>query len=217
MVTGSGEAAGFVLAGGRSSRMGKDKALVEFRGQPLVAGALEILRGAGLEASIAGARSALAAYAPVVVDESPDSGPLGGVCAAMAATTARWSVFIPVDQPLLPPTLLRFLLERAQITQSAITITSVTGFSETFPAVLARAALPWLQAELEGGRRGCFAAFQAAAAGLGKAVEVVDAEALAASDAVCHPAGLTAASWFLNVNSAEDLNRAEALLAGKIA
>lgn len=191
--------------------MGADKALVEFRGQLLVAHALGILRDAGLDASIAGARSDLGTFAPVVADIAPDAGPLGGICAAMSATAARWSVFLPVDQPLLPPPLVRFLVARARQTQNAITITSVTGFAETFPVVLERAALPWLQSELHAGRGGCFSAFRAAAAGLGQQVDVVPVKGLAESGAVAHPSGLPLASWFLNINSAGDLERAETL------
>ena len=79
-------AAGFVLAGGQSSRMGMDKALVEFRGLPLVVHALNILRAAGLSASIAGARSDLKKYASVISDFDTPEGPLGGICAAMVVT-----------------------------------------------------------------------------------------------------------------------------------
>ena len=208
------DAAGFVLAGGRSSRMGRDKALVEFCGEPLVVGALGILSGAGLAASIAGARSALGSIAPVVEDLEPGLGPLGGICSALALTAAdnmvRWGVFVPVDLPLLPASLVEYLVNHAEVTGAAVTLVSVTGFAQTFPAVLARAALPWLQSELAAGRRGCFAAFQAAAAGLGQPVSVVAAELLVQAGQVAHPEGLPASLWFLNVNSEGNLRRAEA-------
>jgi molybdopterin-guanine dinucleotide biosynthesis protein A len=210
------DAAGFVLAGGRSSRMGTDKALVEFRGQPMIVHALEILRGAGLDVSIAGARADLEAYAPVVPDAAPDQGPLAGICSAMAATHARWSVYLPVDLPLLPSSLIRFLLDRARTRGQVITITSVTGFMQTFPAVLDRSALPWLKSELAGGRGGCFAAFQAVAAALKQPLDEVPAELLEQSGQVTHPGGLAAESWFFNINSADDLRRAETQLQGLI-
>ena len=108
-------AAGFVLAGGQSSRMGADKSLASFAGQPLVANALSILKAAGLPVAIAGARSGhsrseLARLAQVIPDQSPPVGPLGGVQAAFAATSAEWSLFLPVDLPLTPPSLLACLL-----------------------------------------------------------------------------------------------------------
>ena len=213
-----------MLAGGRSSRMGADKAQVEFRGQPLVAHALNILHAAGLEASISIASrmgdrggSVLAEFAPVVGDVAQGAGPLGGICAAMAATTARWSVFIPVDQPLLPASLLQYLVNHTKRTRNALTITSVTGAAETFPVVLERSALPWLQSELDAGHGGCFSAFHAAAVGLAQQVEVVAVETLAGTGDFSHPKGLTVEDWFININTLEDLHRAEELCRGMIA
>jgi molybdopterin-guanine dinucleotide biosynthesis protein A len=202
------DAAGFVLAGGRSSRMGADKALELLAGQPLVAHAVSVLLEAGLAASIAGARSPLAHFAPVVEDSQPGLGPLGGICAALASTSACRAVFLPVDLPLLPASLIAFLLHHARITGAVATLCSVNGFAQTFPAVVRRAALPALQGELEAGRGGCFSAFQAAAARLGQPLTVLAAESLVQSGQVAHPDGLPAARWFLNVNAPGDLLRA---------
>jgi molybdenum cofactor guanylyltransferase len=189
--------------------MGTDKALVEFRGKPLVAHALGILRGAGLDAvSIAGARAPLQAFASVVPDAQPDLGPLAGICAALESTPARWAVFLPVDQPLMPPSLVRFLLNRAYVTNSPVALTSVTAFVQTFPAVLDRAVLPALQFELHAGRLGCFAAFQSAAASLGQTATIVEVESLDQAGQVQHPEGLLPDRWFLNINSPDDLGRA---------
>jgi molybdopterin-guanine dinucleotide biosynthesis protein A len=124
-------------------------------------------------------------------------------------------VFLPVDLPLLPSSLVRHLLDRARNTGTPVTIASVAGFGQTFPAVLDRALLLFLQSELDAGRGGCFSAFHAAAAGLGKAVDVVPVEMLAQTGQLAHPEGLAAASWFFNVNSVEDLRRAEELLPGR--
>jgi molybdopterin-guanine dinucleotide biosynthesis protein A len=204
------EASGFVLAGGRSSRMGEDKSQVLFGGKPLVAHALCILQQADLTASLAGGDSRLAVFAPIVADGEPGRGPLGGICAALASTSKRWAVFLPVDSPLLPASLISFLLDHARITGRAVTLCSVNGFGQTFPALVDRAVLPALEIELAAGRAGCFSAFQAAAAGLGQPVSILPVEILVQAGHIAHPEALPATRWFLNVNSPADPRRAEA-------
>jgi molybdenum cofactor guanylyltransferase len=203
------DAAGFVLAGGASSRMGRDKALVPLAGRPLIEHSLAILQEAGLSASIAGARSALAKIAPVVPDSTSGLGPLAGICTALASTTATWAVFLSIDLPLLPSSLISYLLHYARTTGAAVTLASVSGFPQTFPAVIDRALLPRLSAELDACRSGCLSSFQAAAAGLARPMAVIPAEILAQSGHAVHPAALPAALWFLNINTPADLERAE--------
>lgn len=202
------DAAGFVLAGGRSSRMGSDKALTTLHGQPLVAHALAILRHAGLEASIAGSRSALESFAPVIEDPESDRGPLSGICAALDATNARWGVFLPVDLPFVPVSLITYLLRHARIAEGVAALCSVNGFAETFPVILDRALLPVLRRELESRRGGCLAGFRAASAELKRPVHVLAVELLAQSGQVAHPEGWPTRRWFLNLNTPADLRRA---------
>jgi molybdenum cofactor guanylyltransferase len=209
------DAAGFVLAGGRSSRMGTEKARLVLAAKTLIERSLHTLRQAGLESSIAGARSDLSAYAPVVSDAAEDAGPLGGLCAAMAASPGQWAVFVPVDLPLLPASLLSYLLHHARTTGAGVTVASVNGFVQTFPAVLSKAAMPFLRAELESGRGSCIAAFRAAGAALG--MSVLPVELLAQAATVEDPADLPPAFWFLNVNTPQDLSRAEQHIRHRIA
>jgi molybdopterin-guanine dinucleotide biosynthesis protein A len=210
------DAAGYVLAGGLSSRMGIEKALVQFAGEPLVAHALRILRCAGLTASIAGAHSPLESFAPVVPDSEPDRGPLGGICTALNVTAARWAVFLPVDLPLLPPSLVAYLLEEAQETGVAVTLAEGNGFTQTFPAVVDQAALPALRSALQSGRGGCYAAFKSAAADLGKTVKIVPVEQSLKEGKLALAGALPTACWFLNINEPADLLRAEACQAACI-
>ncbi len=97
---------GFVLAGGHSSRMGRDKALLELAGKPLVAHAVAKLRRLCAEVAILSNNEALTAFAPVVRDLHPDCGPMSGLEAALAHTAHDWSVILPVDVPLVPTSLL---------------------------------------------------------------------------------------------------------------
>jgi molybdenum cofactor guanylyltransferase len=207
----------FVLAGGQSRRMGRDKALLTVAGRPLIAHALSALRNAGLSPVIAGARSDLSRFAPIIPDPNPDLGPLAGICAALDSSSARYAVFLPIDLPLLPPSLITYLFRHAQITSSSVTLPSICGDANTFPAVLDRSVLPTLKTELAAGRRGCLAAFHAAAQILGQSISVIPVEFLAQSGHASHSFGLLAALWFVNVNTPGDLSRVERHFAAQIA
>ena len=174
--------------------------------------AIGALREAGLPVSIAGGNPSLANHAPLVKDANAGLGPLSGVCAALSDSSKTWAVFIPVDLPLLPAALILFLLQHARTTGRAVTLASINGFPQTFPAVLRTEILPVLLQELEAGGGGCFAAFQAAAAQRAEPLSVVSVEMLVQAGRVSHPRALPAARWFLNVNAKQDLRRADAYL-----
>ena len=107
--------------------------------------ALQSLQAAGLPARIAGRRTPLSGLNPAIPDQIPDvileSGPLGGIHAALSASTARWNLFLPVDMPLMPASLLRALLDRAMLTAAPITALRLSGRLEPLPVVLDRAIL----------------------------------------------------------------------------
>jgi len=193
--------------------MGADKALVDFDGQPMIRRAIDTLREAGLPVSIAGARSPLESFAPVIPDAESGLGPLGGICSVLRSTAARHAVFLPVDLPRMPSSLIAFLLEHAQITGRAVTLVTVNALSETFPVVLDRETLPTLEQQLSAGRRGCYAAFQRAAAALGQSVALLPVELLVQAGQITHPDALPPARWFLNVNSPGDIGRPHGLFA----
>ena len=72
----------YVLAGGKSSRMGRDKALLELAGKPLVRHAVTKLRRVCEDVHILSGNMELAPYAPLVEDLHPGCGPIGGLEAA---------------------------------------------------------------------------------------------------------------------------------------
>jgi molybdopterin-guanine dinucleotide biosynthesis protein A len=192
--------------------MGTDKALVRLGEQTLVTTAVSILRAAGLEAAVAGARSVLDGGVPVVHDASPDLGPLSGICAVLSQTNAEWSVFLPVDMPLVPASLLDFMLRNAISTGREVTLLSVRGVRQTFPVVLHRAALSWLAKSLQSAERGCLRAFETAAGRLGRPMAVLPVEVLAVAGQAAHPEGLPAARWLVNINTPIDLEHAGSFL-----
>ena len=98
---------GVVLAGGLSSRMGSDKAMLSWRGRPLIERQLEVLREVGVdEVRVSGARPDYAGIA----DPVAQAGPLGGLAGVAQALADEVDLLvIPVDMPLLQAGLLRRL------------------------------------------------------------------------------------------------------------
>jgi len=93
---------GYVLAGGRSSRMGTDKSLLRLAGKPLIQHAVTKLRRICADVNILSSNPALAAYGPLVRDLHANCGPLGGIGAALMHSSHEWNLFLPVDVPFLP-------------------------------------------------------------------------------------------------------------------
>lgn len=97
---------GVVLAGGRSSRMGRDKAHLAWRGRSLLAHACATLQAAGATSVIVSGRYPDYAAIP---DTQPGLGPLGGLASVIEAVPDGVLLVVPVDMPLLTPVLLQLL------------------------------------------------------------------------------------------------------------
>ena len=205
-------AEGFVLAGGSSSRMGQEKALIQLAGRPLVQHAVEIMRNAGLDVRIAGARADLSPFAQTVMDEPTQTGlgPLAGICSALSVANCRFVTFLPVDLPLVPSGLVEYLVHRAQVTESAVTVASMDAFIQTFPVVLDRAALGDLQRCLTSNDRNCLKAFRSAAHALCQPFTELPLERFVEQGDFRDPRRMAPSQWFLNLNSPPDLAMAEA-------
>ena len=94
---------GVVLAGGRSSRMGRDKARLAWRDQSLLAHACATLQAAGTcEVVVSGDYPEYAG----IPDALPALGPLGGLASVVDALPDGVLLLVPVDMPLLTPELL---------------------------------------------------------------------------------------------------------------
>lgn len=113
------DVAAFILAGGKSTRMGTDKAFITFDGRTLLARALDVVRSVTSNARIVGDSSKFAAFAPVVEDIFPGCGPLGGIHAALRGSEFDFNLILAVDLPFISVGLLHFLIERARDSAAA--------------------------------------------------------------------------------------------------
>jgi molybdopterin-guanine dinucleotide biosynthesis protein A len=109
----------YVLAGGGSTRFGRDKALVEFAGKPMLARMIELMRTFAPDVRIVAARGKYADFETEIVEDLwPGEGPLGGIVTALLNTKERetaceLNVIVSCDMPFLGADWMKFLAERA--------------------------------------------------------------------------------------------------------
>jgi molybdopterin-guanine dinucleotide biosynthesis protein A len=122
---------GVILAGGRSSRMGRDKATLEVAGTPLFERVLGVLQDFFAAVLIAGDRPDLARP---TVPHHPDIYPgsaLGGLYTGLLKARTEWIFAAPCDMPHPDPELIRVLLEHREGHQVVVPHTSA-GFEPLF-------------------------------------------------------------------------------------
>jgi molybdopterin-guanine dinucleotide biosynthesis protein A len=114
--------AGYVLVGGRSSRMGRDKALLPFRGRTLVECVAQNVLAAAGSVKLVGDPSKYGFLGlPVIEDRTPDCGPLSGIEAALADSTAALTLITACDMPSLNPDFLDWILREAANSTADVT------------------------------------------------------------------------------------------------
>ena len=123
-----------ILAGGLSTRMGREKAQLKFRGHTLLGHARALVDEVGLPCRI------------IRRDAVPRCGPLGGIITALRVTKASRVLFLSCDMPFVTPKLVQRLLDN----------TSSNVFVETngrvgFPFCLAASALAIAETQHAGG------------------------------------------------------------------
>jgi molybdopterin-guanine dinucleotide biosynthesis protein A len=107
------DAVAFVVAGGRSRRMGRDKALLGWGGATLLDHALHRLESVCADVRVLSGlqRRYTDRGRAVVVDVAADAGPLAGLAAALEASAPRPALILAVDMPYVSPPLLKALVE----------------------------------------------------------------------------------------------------------
>lgn len=129
---------GFVLAGGQSSRMGVDKALLELNGRSLLERALETLSKVVGGVWILGSREKFGGFGNVLEDEFPSHGPLGGIHAALRASHEDLNLILAVDMPFVEVRFLEYLGEQARGTTAAVTVPRAGGGWQPLCAIYQR-------------------------------------------------------------------------------
>ena len=146
---------GAVLAGGRSRRMGTDKALLVLDGETLLARAVRVLRACCDEVFVVGwQRIGVDLDVPFVPDDIADAGPLAGIASALRHAAHRRCVVVACDMPRLSATVIRAMIDEPSTADVVVPWTRLvgrhgpSGSYSPLHAIYAQNCLPVIDAHL---------------------------------------------------------------------
>jgi len=151
--------AGYVLAGGGSRRFGRDKALVDIDGEPMLARMIALLRGVPMAVKMIAGRGKYESFGvKIVEDRWPGEGPMGGIITALedsakSATPYEWNLIVSCDMPFLTREWIAFLCERARNSEAQVILAHSAHGPEPLCACWRSDAADTLRAAFERGVR----------------------------------------------------------------
>ena len=148
----SGEVTVFILAGGKSTRMGTDKAFVEYEGRTLLARVLDVARSVSSKVEIVGNREKFAPFASVVEDIFRECGPLGGIHAALLSSTTDLNLVLAADMPFVSWAFLDHLITHARkAPEATVVVPRAQGKSQPLCAVYRKEFIATAETALRAG------------------------------------------------------------------
>jgi len=128
----------FILAGGKSTRMGQDKAFLKVEGMTLLERALALAGAVTSRVWIVGDAAKFSSAGNVVEDVYPDRGPLGGIHAALCVTETEFNLMLAVDLPFLDARFLQYLVTEARGSLAVVTVPESGGRLQPLCAIYRR-------------------------------------------------------------------------------
>ncbi len=144
-----------ILAGGKSSRMGTDKAFVELGGIPVIDHVLaRITQAAPNETILISNKSEQYAGLglPIYNDILPDKAALGGIYTALTYSRYPYTLIVACDMPFVSLELLRYMVQLADGDQFDVIVPRVDGFPQGTHAIYSKACREFIQSQLNTGR-----------------------------------------------------------------
>ena len=117
-----GDLTAFILAGGHSRRMGRNKAFLELGGHTLLDRALELANAVAPAVRIVAPQENFLTIARTIEDVFPDCGPLGGIHAALACTATELNLVLAVDSPFVEADFLTYMIAQASQVSALVTV-----------------------------------------------------------------------------------------------
>jgi len=139
---------GIILAGGKSSRMGEDKGLMLYEGQPMVEYVLDALKYTVDDILIIANNQSYGQFGyPVYPDLIPDKGPVGGICTGLHYSETELNICLSCDVPMVTSEFLFWLIGEGS--SHAVTLPRCNGKIHQLMGIYHRSALPVFKKNLE--------------------------------------------------------------------
>lgn len=181
---------GIVLAGGKSRRLGIDKAWIEWQGMPLIQRAIGILKEFCDTILVsANGENFDTLDCTVVRDRLEDGGPMAGLFECLLRSESELNLVLAVDTPMVTPGLYQYLLEQ-DLSADVLVARDDQNYYQPLCAVYNKSILPVMQQQIKNGVFGFTALFE-------------KAECISVQIDPSLP--FYTSSLFLNINTPEDL------------
>jgi molybdopterin-guanine dinucleotide biosynthesis protein A len=117
-----GNVTAFILAGGRSQRMGRDKSFLELGGRSLLRRAVDLAGSVAPTVRIVAPQEKFLTVAHTINDIFPGAGPLAGIHAALSGTATELNLILAVDLPFVERDFLAYLIAQASQVSALVTV-----------------------------------------------------------------------------------------------
>jgi len=183
---------GYILAGGKSSRMGADKGLILLKGKPIIQHIIKEMVPLVNRLVIVANQPGYGQFGfEVIPDTIPGIGPAGGICAALEHSDAETNFIMGCDMPFISSAAIEYIIQN--LAESEVCLTEHSGRLEPLFGVYRKSCLPQWHVLIQ--------------QGFLKLHEMVACFHLLKLDVGGNP--LFEDPLFLNINTKEDLEKAQ--------
>ncbi len=191
-------ATALILAGGKSSRLSRDKAMIELGGMPLVVRAAKTAGRVFENVLVSGPKDLSSTGLLVVEDEYRGMGPMAGMLSGLKKAKTPWIFVMPCDSPFIPESFFRGMAAMAH--DCEVVVPTHGGLYEPLHAMYAKGCAPVMEELLRSGEGQIIKVYPRVR------TREVDTELVQRWD----PSGMA----FMNINTTEDLDKARRIIAG---
>ena len=147
------EVSSIILAGGKSRRLGRDKAIESVGGEPLIARVIARMSRVSDQTVVVvnsqrrASELPLPESAKIAVDRYPQGGALGGIFTGLEAADGQWGIVVACDMPFLNVELFSLLLSVRDEFDAVVPV--LTDRPEPTHAVYSKRCLPYMEQKLK--------------------------------------------------------------------